>query len=289
MTGFGQATDSSDRYRITVTLRSVNHRYLDLSLRLPDAHRDKEAGLRQLLGEGVARGRVEARVEIEALDAKRVRVVLDRDLVEALHHAVAEMAEAGQLEAGLRLRDVARFPGALRVELPPTDWSEEDQRLLERVLGEALEALTEARTREGERLASTLQARLEALGEVVRQLVARRRKAQEELYSRLQKRLNDLLAEGGFPQDRLVQEAALLADRSDVQEELDRLSAHLEGFRELLAEPGALGKRLDFLTQEMLRELNTLLAKCRNMAMTGAALDGKMLCDQIREQVQNLE
>ena len=289
MTGFGQAAGENDRYRIAVTLRSLNHRYLDLSLRLPEAHRDKEAGLRELLCEGVARGRVEARVEIEGIGAGDVRVTLDRAVVEGLHRAVSELAEAGLLEPGIGLREVAGLPQALRVESLPAAWREADQALLERLTRQALEELTEARTREGGRLAVSIQERLEGLGEVVGELGEKRQAVREGLHSRLRERLRELLGQMDLPEERLVQEAAVLAERSDVQEELDRIGAHLERFQEHLAEPGALGKKLDFLIQEIFRELNTLAAKCRDTEMIGRALDAKTLCDQMREQVQNVE
>ncbi|HEX2642962.1 MAG TPA: DUF1732 domain-containing protein, partial [Thermoanaerobaculia bacterium] len=168
-------------------------------------------------------------------------------------------------------------------------WSEDDQEMLLRVAGEALAQLVASREREGASLAGIFQERLQALEQVVQRLDALRGPVRDEMVAAFHKRLNEMLEGKPVDEARLAQEAALLVDRSDVSEEIDRLRSHLDHFRSVAGGKEASGKRLDFLTQEIFRELNTLGSKCRNSEMTRAVLDAKVLCEQIREQVQNVE
>ncbi|HKV11921.1 MAG TPA: DUF1732 domain-containing protein, partial [Thermoanaerobaculia bacterium] len=168
-------------------------------------------------------------------------------------------------------------------------WEPEDHELLLRVAEEAVAQLVAGREREGANLVAILDERLNGLGEAAARLDGMRGNVREELAAALRKRLAEILGGQQLDEARIAQEVALLVDRSDVSEEIDRLRSHVEHFRSVTREPGATGKRLDFLTQEIFRELNTLGAKCRNADMTRAVLDAKVLCEQMREQVQNVE
>jgi len=289
MTGFGEASGENPRYGIAVSLRSVNHRFLDLQLRIGEELRGSEGALRDTIGREVARGRVEARVEVRPVAERQAAVRVNMGIIREAHAAIHHLAEAGLIERGLSAGDLLRLPEAFRVDLAEEEWSDEDEELLLTVTREALAQLVAGREKEGASLAAILEEKLRGLDEVVTRLDALRGAVREELAAALRRRLAELL--GGLPLDeaRLAQEVALLVDRSDVSEEIDRLRSHLEHFRAVTREPGAAGKRLDFLTQEVFRELNTLGAKCRNAEMTRAVLDAKVLCEQIREQVQNVE
>jgi len=289
MTGFGEASGENPRYGIAVSLRSVNHRFLDLQLRIGEELRGSEGALRDTIGREVARGRVEARVEVRPVAERQAAVRVNMGIIREAHAAIHHLAEAGLIERGLSAGDLLRLPEAFRVDLAEEEWSDEDEELLLTVTREALAQLVAGREKEGASLAAILEEKLRGLDEVVTRLDALRGAVHEELAAALRRRLAELL--GGLPLDeaRLAQEVALLVDRSDVSEEIDRLRSHLEHFRAVTREPGAAGKRLDFLTQEVFRELNTLGAKCRNAEMTRAVLDAKVLCEQIREQVQNVE
>lgn len=293
MTGFGQATGSNARHALTVALRSVNARYLEIRLRLDDEHQTAEAELKSLLEGELSRGRVSVSVDVQVLGERPVEVRVHRPAVEAAHAALEELVEGGLIGEKLTAGDLLRMPEALEVRALPDRWDDADRELLLEVAGEALEQLVAGRAGEGERLRQVLAARLESLGEAVRGLRELAGGAVGAAAAALKERLDELLAgEGpgrGVDPERLEQEVAILADRLDVSEELDRLDAHLEHFRELLGRDGAVGKRLDFLAQEILRELNTAGSKCRHAAMTRKVLDGKVLCEQIREQVQNVE
>ena len=289
MTGYGEASGENARHGITVSLRAVNHRFLDLQLRLGEELRGSEAALRDAIGKEVSRGRVEARVELRPIAERKATVQVNMSVIREAHVAVHQLVENGLIERGLSAGDLMRLPEAFRVELGVEEWSPEDEELLLRVTREAVAQLVASREKEGASLTAVMEEKLKGVEEVVGRLDTLRGPVREELGAALKRRLAELL--GGQPLDetRIAQEVALLVDRSDVSEEIDRLRSHVEHFRAVMRESAAAGKRLDFLTQEVFRELNTLGAKCRNAEMTRAVLDAKVLCEQIREQVQNVE
>ena len=289
MTGYGESSGENARYGITVSLRAVNHRFLDVQLRIGDDLRSSEAALRDLLGKEISRGRVEARVEVRPVAERKAEVQVNMSVVRAAHAAIHQLVEAGLVERGLSPGDLLRLPEAFRVEVDSEAWEPEDHELLLRVAEEAVAQLVAGREREGANLVAILDERLNGLGEAAARLDGMRGNVREELAAALRKRLAEILGGQQLDEARIAQEVALLVDRSDVSEEIDRLRSHVEHFRSVTREPGATGKRLDFLTQEIFRELNTLGAKCRNADMTRAVLDAKVLCEQMREQVQNVE
>jgi uncharacterized protein (TIGR00255 family) len=210
-------------------------------------------------------------------------------VIREAHVAVHQLVENGLIERGLSAGDLMRLPEAFRVELGVEAWSPEDEELLLGVTRGAVAQLVASREKEGASLVAVMEEKLHGVEEAVARLDALRGPVREEMAAALKRRLAELL--GGQPLDetRVAQEVALLVDRGDVSEEIDRLRSHVEHFRAVMRESAAAGKRLDFLTQEVFRELNTLGAKCRNAEMTRAVLDAKVLCEQIREQVQNVE
>jgi uncharacterized protein (TIGR00255 family) len=289
MTGYGEASGRSGRRAVTVSLKAVNHRFLDLQVRLGDELRGSEPALREALARELVRGRVEARVEVAALGERGGAVQVDLDVVRAVHAAVRELVDGGVLSGGLAAGDLLRLPAALRIASAAQGWDQADEELLLATAQAAVKQLVAGREAEGAGLAAALGERLTALETVVLQLAALRGPALEESAAALRRRVAELLAGQPLDEARIAQEVALLADRGDVSEEVDRLRSHLEHFRSVAAAAGASGKRLDFLTQEIFRELNTLGAKCRNAGMVRAVLDAKVLCEQLREQVQNVE
>lgn len=289
MTGFGQAAGDNERYAVTVTLRGVNHRFLELRLQLADEQRASEEAVRGLLSSRLSRGRVEVSVEVRSLAPTAAQVRVDHEVVAVAHRAVEELVTEGLVAGGLAAGDLLRLPEALVVERSAASWTEADGELLLTVTAAALEQMVAARAAEGEGLRRILEQRVGALGEVVETLGDERRRVREAAAEALRTRLDDLLADSDLDPARLAQEAAILVEKSDIAEELDRLGSHCRHFRELLAGDGPVGKRLDFLAQEISRELNTVGAKCRDATMTRAVLDGKLLCEQLREQVQNVE
>lgn len=289
MTGYGEAAAENGRHAVTVSLKTVNHRFLDVQLRIAGDLRASEAALRELLAKELARGRVEARVEVRTLGERGVTVEVNAAAVRAAHAAVHPLVEAGLVEKGFLAGDLLRLPEALRVELAPDAWDGDDHELLLRVARQAVAQLAAGREREGAGLAAALSERLRCLAEMVEQLAALSGPALAEAAAGLHRRVAGLLATQPIDESRMAQEVALLAERSDIAEEIDRLRSHLEHFASVAAGTEPSGKRLDFLVQEVFRELNTLGAKCRNAELTRLVLDAKVLCEQVREQVQNVE
>jgi len=289
MTGYGEASGENARYGIAVSVRAVNHRFLDVQLRIGEELRASEAALREAIAREVSRGRVEVRVELRPVVERKASVQVNMGVIREAHVAVHQLVEAGLVQGGLTSGDLLRLPEAFRVELAAGDWTDEDEELLLRVARDAVAQLVTGRETEGANLAAAMEEKLRGVEEAVVRLDGLRGSAREDIAAALRRRLAELLASQPLDEARMAQEVALLVDRSDVSEEIDRLRSHLEHFRAVTREPGAAGKRLDFLTQEIFRELNTLGAKCRHADMTRVVLDAKVLCEQIREQVQNVE
>lgn len=287
MTGFGQAAGENERYRIGVTLRGVNHRFLDLSLRGLD-DRELEPAFRDLVASRLARGRVEANVEVVSVGPRQVEIGVEEEAVRSLRALTDELADRGLIGRRLEIGDLLRLPEVLRLEASDPEWSAADRELLLALAGEALEQLLAARATEGGKLRAMIEERLDGLGTIARELRALRAGRSDEMARQLGERIAEI-ARDVVDADRIAQEVAILADKTDVAEELDRLESHLDHLRSILDQEGSIGKRLDFLAQEIFRELNTVAAKCRDSEMTQRVVEGKTLCEQIREQVQNVE
>jgi uncharacterized protein (TIGR00255 family) len=289
MTGFGEAAAENQRFAIRVQLRSVNHRFFDLKLRLDEPFLDQEAAVRECLGETLLRGRVDAAVEVSPVGEPQVAVAVQRGVLRTVHTAIHELVEEGLLASELRAGDLLRMPEIFQLERRVGEATAEDRALLLATVVVARDQLEAARAGEGASLERALTERLDTLEALAAELRAARPAVVAELQNSLGARVRELLDGVDLDPQRLAQEVALLADRSDIAEELDRLDAHLVHYRELMAATGSLGKRLDFLTQELLREVNTVGSKCRNAGMTRQVLEGKTAIEQLREQVQNVE
>ena len=296
MTGYAQAKSSVLGWDARVSVKSVNHRFLDLKLRLPDGFDLYELRLRQLVRERIHRGHVEVHVSVEPGSATPIQV--NRDLVTNYLRAADELRLQTSVSAALDVVALLRLPGVIGGLAPAVPESEEEQerlgKALEACLREALGKLDEMRRAEGRHLVEDLRRRLARIGEqadIIRGLVLQLRPA---FARRLETRLKYLLSGTTIDPARIAQEAAMLAERSDISEELDRLRSHLQQFGKLLDGAGELGKKLDFLLQEMHREANTMLSKTPGveteaLTITGIGLEIKAEIEKLREQVQNIE
>ena len=285
MTGYGRGTAEHGKTRATVDVRAVNHRYLELSLRLPDDLRCLEGDARTLLATNLRRGKVEAGIYLRSANTDAGALELNRPLVIELRQRAAEVAELlGGAPAAISAFDVLRWPGVVRDtdrDLAPV--VTEAMALLADTVAE----LNESRARVGARLRDTLRQRCDAL----RARVATVRARLPEVRGRIQSRTAERAAQLGISvdSDRLEQEIALLACKMDVEEELDRLGSHVTEILQVFDSKEPAGRRLDFLMQELNREANTLSSKSQDVETTRAAVDIKVLIEQMREQVQNIE
>jgi uncharacterized protein (TIGR00255 family) len=290
MTGFGQASVDLGRVRIVVDARSVNHRYADVRLRLPVELAAMEAELRRLSLSRVRRGRVEIQLRLTDLDGVEGRPALNQPLLAEVVAAAATLRDRG-LVGELDLATAIGIPGMFRVEPAELSWSEEERGAAADAVDRALGALNEDRRREGRRLAEELISRLGKVAALVESVRGRAAVVPGAVQRRLAERLATLSASVELDPARIAQEAALLAERCDVTEELVRLAAHLEQATEILTghEDAAVGKRLDFLVQELQRETNTAGSKSPDLELTRLVLALKAENEKFREQVQNLE
>ncbi len=304
MTGYAQARAEQDGWAVRVSVKSVNHRFLDLKLRMPEGFDLYDLRLRQIVREKIHRGHVEVTVNVEPGKAAPVQV--NRELVQAYLKAAEALRQETRAATDMDVVALLRLPGVITgvtTAMPETEGeqvpeTEGEQERLGRVLDiglrDALAKLDDMRRAEGRHLVEELRDRLARIGghvEQVRGLAATLRPA---FARRLDSKLKELLGGVGIDPARLAQEAALLAERSDISEELDRLRSHLQQFTKLLDGAGELGKKLDFLLQEMHREANTMLSKTPGveseaLAITGVALEIKAEIEKLREQVQNIE
>lgn len=292
MTGFGQAAGEREGWRVHWTVRGVNHRHLDAVFRLGDEWRGLEPRFREVVRDRAARGRIELALKADRVEGGGARLVVDEERIAQLVDLERRFERLGWVSANLELGDLLRVPGAVTFEESESEDGLPVELALD-VLAEALDRFDEARDSEGARLASILEEHCHRLGAVVDALARRREVVVSETATGLRERVAAVLDEWGrgveADPDRLAQEVAILVDKSDVREELDRLGSHLEHLLETAARTDSIGKRLDFLAQEIFRELTTVGAKCRDAEMTRTMIDGKSVCEQIREQVQNVE
>ncbi len=291
MTGFGRATGGAGAWEFDVTVRSVNHRFLDVTVKLRDELAEWEAPVRRAVASRLTRGKVDVAVRArcggEASRAARVDEALLADVVARIRGAAERLNLAGELSA----RDLLLLPGAVQVEAAAEPLDAGAGEALLAVVADALDRLCEMREREGEELAADLARRAETLAAAVSRIGSRRAEIVAAIAQSIRTRIAALLADLPLDPARVAQEAALLADRSDIAEELTRLSAHLSQFRGLVAgeADGGVGRRLDFLVQEIAREINTLGVKARDLPIVREVLEMKTEAEKIREQVQNIE
>lgn len=303
MTGFAQVrgevqdTDaaaavpapSNGRVAFSLSLKSVNHRFLDLHFRLPSGTDSLEMQLRRLLKEKIARGHIEVSLSLERSSSEAFS--LNRELVGGYIAAFRAAAAEFSLAAMPDLNAILRIPGALDSSSDPKD--QEIQPAVMEKVGEVLDRLNQMREEEGRGIVRELRERMAHLADAAKSVQQHRRSVLHNYTERLHSRIQELIG-SAVDKERVLQEAALLVDRSDIQEEIVRLETHIQHFLGLLDEGGEIGKKLDFLLQEMNREANTLLSKTSGLAgealkITEAGLAMKSEIEKSREQVQNLE
>ena len=284
MTGFAAVAAELPGVALAVELRSVNHRYLDLQIRLPDELRGVESALREQIVSELKRGKVECRISLNRTAAGTAGLAVDAARVAELAKAAADVVRGAPDARPLSVGEILRWPGVLaEPTVPPDELAVHARKLVEQALAE----LAASRAREGAKLVLTLVERCVAIEVQVARVAPRI----PVIHAGYVEKLSARLKEAGLDpdQDRLKQELALFATKVDVAEELSRLSTHIAEVRRVLAAGGSAGKRLDFLMQELHREANTLGSKSVDTELSQASLEIKVLIEQMREQVQNLE
>lgn len=284
MTGYAVAAAELAFGALNLEIRSVNHRYLDIQFRIPDELRPLEGGLRERASARISRGKVEVRIAIAKSAASQSNLQLDDALLGQLAQLDARVRAVLSGSQTLSVADVLRWPGMLGNDILV---SEQLQAACGQLLDRALDELTASRAREGEKLKNLLLERMAAMETLVARLVPRMPHLVNLYRERLAARLKDAMI--SLDDERLKQELVLFASKIDVDEELSRLTAHFGEIRRILGKGGAAGKRLDFLMQELNREANTLGSKSVDMEFTQTSMELKVLIEQMREQIQNIE
>ena len=289
MTGFGRGAASGDDFAVAVEIKTVNNRYLDVHFRLSQELSALETSIRRRVSARLSRGRVDVNLNFERTGATTYE--LNRPLIAGYVGALREMQKEFNLAGEVDVNSVARVPGALAAAREGL--SDENVAGVERAIDSALDDLERMREIEGAALAEEMRVRLAKIEAEVPIIEAAAAGLADAYQERLQKRIAELVARGGqsieLDSGRLAQEVAYLADRSDISEELARLRSHVEQFRAALQVDGEVGKRLDFLLQELNREANTVLAKSTDISIKDAGLAIKAEVEKLREQVQNVE
>jgi uncharacterized protein (TIGR00255 family) len=284
MTGYAVKTRDIERGTLQLELKSVNSRYLDFHFRVSEELRALEMPLRELLAARLARGKVECRLSFNAASARSDQLQLNGELMATLHALNDQVCKQMPEARPLSVNDVLRWPGMFGDQ--SIDYAAFGPPVLA-LAREVLEEFTASRGREGEKLAEMIVDRVNAIRDIVRRVAPRIPEAQATYTEKLRQRLTEAL--GGASDERVLQEVAVFATRIDVAEELTRLAAHLDEVERVLKQGGACGKRLDFLMQELNREANTLGSKSAITEVSQASMELKLLIEQMREQIQNLE
>jgi len=289
MTGFGRGTVSDGNFAVSVEIKTVNNRFLDLNLRLANELQSLEANLKRLIQSRLSRGRIDVFINYE--HSGEIVYELNRPLISGYLSALKEMQNEFSLSGEPDLNLIARLPNSLLTKAD--DASENFTEGIETAVKLALDELEKMREVEGESLKNELQSRLSEIEKQLPEIETQMETVADEYRQRLNKRIGILLeksdAQIEIDQARLAQEVAYLADKQDISEEIIRLKSHIEQFRGILNEEKEVGKRLDFLTQEFNREANTIASKTNNLIVKEAALNIKSAIEKMREQVQNVE
>jgi uncharacterized protein (TIGR00255 family) len=289
MTGFGAAASESETFKAAVTIRSLNHRFLELSVHAPRVFLFLEPDVKRAVQDRLSRGKVDVTVQATLREGAAPTVVASRPLVHSVVRALREIEAENGLEGGIRASDVLRFPGTLEVVegALPSDGRERAEVL--GLVDRALEALTGMRRAEGERLQQELTARLDAVEASGTRIEGLSEEGKAARRDAVLEKARGLVSELGLDESRLYQEVVRLVDRSDVNEEVQRLASHVGQAREVLQGDAPAGKRLDFLVQELMREANTMGSKASSAAMVREVVALKSEIEKLREQVQNVE
>jgi uncharacterized protein (TIGR00255 family) len=292
MTGFGRAAGAlSPRYFATVTTKSVNHRFLEVSVRLPEYMWDMEAPLRALASEVFSRGKTDVSVRIQRTQQPEYQVRINTQIANNVIPQLRVIAEELGLGSSLSGSDLMRVPDLLQVEPVDAEVTEEEREALTALVREAFRQMAATRDREGTALANDINARVKTIRELRDRLSSHRDEVRSELLASYQQRVQEIASMAGVdvPQERIAQEVVMMVEKGDIAEELTRLAHHLDQLDRAVQGREAAGKKLDFLSQEMIREINTMGSKSRSAAIRTLVVELKTEVERIREQVQNVE
>ena len=288
MTGFGRCELSNEKRKITVELKSVNHRYLDINIRMPKKLNFFEAAIRSLLKEYMQRGKVDVFISYEDFSEQTMAVKYNSAIAKEYLSYLQQMAEEFQLENDIKVSTLSRYPDVFIMEEQDND-EEELWALLEKTLRNACEAFVETREKEGENLKTDLLNKLVEMIGYVDFIEDRSPIVMKEYRERLETKVKEILEDKQMDDARIATEVTIFADKICVDEETVRLKSHIEAMKAALTGGGTVGRKLDFIAQEMNREANTILSKASDLAISDTGINLKTDIEKVREQIQNIE
>ena len=288
MTGYGRAVETVNNREFTVEISSVNNRYLDCSVRLPRMLSFAEEAVKQTVKQFVSRGKVEVHISVRSESAEDTKLTLNTPVVEGYLNAMRQMVDSYGVKDDISVSALSRLPEVFIMEKAKAD-EEQLQNDLLGVLNHALESYNAMRAAEGEALDRDLRSRGDTILALVSQVEAGNAKTVVDYRARLEAKIREVLENKAIDESRILTEAAIFADKVAVDEETVRLRSHLNQMNTMLTDGGAMGRKLDFLLQEMNREANTIGSKCTDVVLARIVVDIKAELEKIREQTQNIE
>lgn len=288
MTGFGRCEVATEEYKISVEMKAVNHRYLDLSIKMPKKFNYFESGIRTLLKKYIQRGKVDMFISYEDYTESKVSLKFNASLAAEYMEYFRQMADQFQIPCDVTVTSLGRCPEIFTMEQVPED-EEHMWKLLEEAISEAAEKFVETRIREGENLKNDLLGKLDYMLGLVDEIEARSPKIVEEYRAKLEDKVKELLENSSIDEGRIAAEVTIFADKICTDEETVRLRSHIEATRAELIAGGSVGRKLDFIAQEMNREANTILSKANDLEVSDKAIALKTEIEKVREQIQNIE
>lgn len=288
MTGFGRCEAAENNRKFTVEIKAVNHRYLDVNIKMPKPLNYFESAIRNELKKYISRGKVDVFIACEDLSRHTCTVHYNKETAEEYLRYLRRMAEEFGLEDDVRVSTLSRYPEVFTMEEAGAD-EEELWRELQKAVEGAAKMFVESRVTEGEHLKQDLLEKLEGMLKLVDLIAERSPQLVAEYRRRLEEKVKDLLGDNTVDESRLLTEVTIFADKICVDEEIVRLRSHIETTRSALLEGGSIGRKLDFIAQEMNREANTTLSKANDLEISNCAIELKTEIEKVREQIQNIE
>ncbi len=289
MTGFGRGETTENGITATVEIKSLNSRYLDVSTRLPQRLQDKELEVKELVQKSINRGKLNITVNVSEADSAGPSIAVDTNKVVGYSNILRELIEAAGIDEPITIRDITQFNDVFINKEEDEEILEEKWKVTVKALKEAVSSLLKMRTQEGDQLKKDLIDRIDFIDENIKIITKETNGRADETREKLLERINNLIDEDKIDPERLEMEVAILVDKMDVTEEIVRLRSHLKFFKEAVEQPEPAGRQLNFLTQEINRELNTIGSKANNSEIAQYVVKCKEALEQIREQVQNVE
>lgn len=288
MTGYGRARETSNEREIVVELRAVNHRYLDVNVKAPRGYGFLEEAIKKLAASKISRGKVDIYINVTDLAAQETTITLNHELAQSYFDALVELRDALHLHDDISVMSIAKMPDVLVSQRVEVD-AEALTASVSEVFNEAVKQFDEMREIEGEKLASDVRNRMNTIKEIVQQIEIRSPERVIAYREKLEKRMNEILADSTVDEQRILTEAAIFADKTAVDEETVRLRSHLGQLDTMLKDSNPVGRKLDFLVQEMNREANTIGSKANDSILANYVISLKAEIEKIREQIQNIE